>query len=360
MVGLTGGIGSGKSTVAELLDGAGRGRHRRRPDRAAGGRAGQAGARRARRAVRRRDPRGRRLARPARARREARSPTTRRASRTSRRSPIRRSARSSSRQVAAAPAGRRSSSTTCRCSSSRSAACEYDAVIVVEAPRELRLDRLEARGVARDDAERRMAPQATDEERRAVATWVVDNGGDLRRRSSARSTRSGPSSQRHAAAEEKHAATARTNPDHSCHGSSVPSPSARFRARHRSRARGRPARGDRGARRRASSAGDQFQTLLGITGLGEVVHDRRRHRRGATADARARAEQEPRRAARGRVPRALPEEPGRVLRLLLRLLPARGVPPVDRHVHREGLVDQRRDRPAAPLGHERARCPAAT
>ena len=44
---------------------------------------------------------------------------------------------------------------------------------------DLRLDRLEARGVARDDAERRMAAQATDDERRAVATHVVDNGGDL-------------------------------------------------------------------------------------------------------------------------------------------------------------------------------------
>ena len=56
---------------------------------------------------------------------------------------------------------------------------QYDAVIVVEAPLELRLDRLEARGVPRDDAQRRIALQATDEERRKVATWVVDNSGDL-------------------------------------------------------------------------------------------------------------------------------------------------------------------------------------
>jgi dephospho-CoA kinase len=55
----------------------------------------------------------------------------------------------------------------------------YAAVIVVEAPLEVRLDRLEARGVARDDAERRIALQASDEERRKVATWVVDNSGDL-------------------------------------------------------------------------------------------------------------------------------------------------------------------------------------
>jgi dephospho-CoA kinase len=52
-------------------------------------------------------------------------------------------------------------------------------VIVVEAPLETRLDRLEARGVPRDDARRRIQLQATDEERRKVATWVVDNAGDL-------------------------------------------------------------------------------------------------------------------------------------------------------------------------------------
>ena len=61
-----------------------------------------------------------------------------------------------------------------------------------------------------------------------------------------------------------------------------------------------------------------------------------------------------------RVPGVLPQEPGRVLRLVLRLLPARGVPALDGHLHREGLVDQRRDRPAPPLGHERAAQPART
>jgi dephospho-CoA kinase len=57
----------------------------------------------------------------------------------------------------------------------------YGAVIVVEAPKALRLARLEARGIAVADAERRMAQQATDEARRAVATWVIDNSGDLER-----------------------------------------------------------------------------------------------------------------------------------------------------------------------------------
>jgi dephospho-CoA kinase len=62
--------------------------------------------------------------------------------------------------------------------SKAAAARPYVAVVVVEAPLELRLERLEARGVPRDDAQRRMAAQATDEERRAVATHVIDNGGD--------------------------------------------------------------------------------------------------------------------------------------------------------------------------------------
>jgi dephospho-CoA kinase len=55
---------------------------------------------------------------------------------------------------------------------------EYGAVIVVEAPIETRNDRLEARGVRRDDARRRIGLQASDEDRRKVATWVVDNAGD--------------------------------------------------------------------------------------------------------------------------------------------------------------------------------------
>src|SRR5262249_28996334 len=56
---------------------------------------------------------------------------------------------------------------------------DYAAVIVVEAPLDVRLDRLESRGVPRDDAQRRIALQASDEDRRKVATWVVDNARDL-------------------------------------------------------------------------------------------------------------------------------------------------------------------------------------
>jgi dephospho-CoA kinase len=63
--------------------------------------------------------------------------------------------------------------------SPEAAARGYEAVIVVEAPLELRLDRLEIRGVPRADAERRIAAQASDDERRKIATYVVDNKGDL-------------------------------------------------------------------------------------------------------------------------------------------------------------------------------------
>lgn len=54
----------------------------------------------------------------------------------------------------------------------------YDLVVVVESPLETRLQRLEGRGLDRADAEARIATQATDEERRAVAQLIVDNSGD--------------------------------------------------------------------------------------------------------------------------------------------------------------------------------------
>ncbi|HWW45929.1 MAG TPA: dephospho-CoA kinase [Acidimicrobiia bacterium] len=55
----------------------------------------------------------------------------------------------------------------------------YPFVIVVEAPEAVRLARLAQRGVPRADAERRIAAQASDEQRRALATHVIDNGGGL-------------------------------------------------------------------------------------------------------------------------------------------------------------------------------------
>jgi dephospho-CoA kinase len=63
--------------------------------------------------------------------------------------------------------------------STQAAARGYHDVIVVEAPLDVRLARLEARGVSADDARARIKAQATDEQRRAVATYVVDNTGSL-------------------------------------------------------------------------------------------------------------------------------------------------------------------------------------
>ena len=58
----------------------------------------------------------------------------------------------------------------------------FDLVIVVEAPLEERLRRMvEDRGMSRADAEARIAAQATDEQRRAVADVVIVNDADLGR-----------------------------------------------------------------------------------------------------------------------------------------------------------------------------------
>ncbi|GAA0222082.1 dephospho-CoA kinase [Actinomadura nitritigenes] len=56
----------------------------------------------------------------------------------------------------------------------------YDVVVVVDAPEETQLDRLTSRrGMTEEDARARMANQATRERRRAVATHVIDNSGTL-------------------------------------------------------------------------------------------------------------------------------------------------------------------------------------
>ena len=55
----------------------------------------------------------------------------------------------------------------------------FDTVVVVEADREIRLARLAERGLSRAEAEARMAAQATDEQRRAIADEIVRNDGDL-------------------------------------------------------------------------------------------------------------------------------------------------------------------------------------
>ncbi len=55
----------------------------------------------------------------------------------------------------------------------------FEEVLVVEAPDELRLQRLAERGLPRDQALERMKSQATNEQRRAAATQLIDNSGSL-------------------------------------------------------------------------------------------------------------------------------------------------------------------------------------
>jgi dephospho-CoA kinase len=53
----------------------------------------------------------------------------------------------------------------------------FDVVLVVQADAEVRVARLVTRGLAEADARARIAAQATDEQRRAVADVVLDNSG---------------------------------------------------------------------------------------------------------------------------------------------------------------------------------------
>ncbi len=66
------------------------------------------------------------------------------------------------------------------------AAGVFDAVVVVDVPVETQVTRMvEQRGWSRAEADARIAAQATREQRRAVATYVIDNDGtleDLRQR----------------------------------------------------------------------------------------------------------------------------------------------------------------------------------
>jgi dephospho-CoA kinase len=56
---------------------------------------------------------------------------------------------------------------------------EFDLVIVVDAPPEIQVERLAARGMPEEQARARMAAQATRGQRLAVADIVIDNSGTL-------------------------------------------------------------------------------------------------------------------------------------------------------------------------------------
>ena len=58
-----------------------------------------------------------------------------------------------------------------------SAADRFDFVITVESDADLRKQRLRARGMFHSDIEKRMASQATEEQRRAIADCVLTNDG---------------------------------------------------------------------------------------------------------------------------------------------------------------------------------------
>ena len=68
--------------------------------------------------------------------------------------------------------------------------------------------------------------------------------------------------------------------------------------------------------------GYKHQTLLGATGTGKTYVMQPGHRAGAEAHPRPGAQQDAGRPALRRVQGVLPQQRGRVLRLLLRLLPA--------------------------------------
>lgn len=58
-------------------------------------------------------------------------------------------------------------------------ATEFDVVIVVDVPPELQVSRLAERGLPEDQARARMAAQATRDQRLALADLVIDNSGTL-------------------------------------------------------------------------------------------------------------------------------------------------------------------------------------
>lgn len=55
----------------------------------------------------------------------------------------------------------------------------FDVVVTVEAPREVRIERAMERGLSREEAEARLDAQETEEARRAAADFVLENGGSL-------------------------------------------------------------------------------------------------------------------------------------------------------------------------------------
>ena len=97
-------------------------------------------------------------------------------------------------------------------------------------------------------------------------------------------------------------------------------------------------------------AGERYQTLLGATGTGKTatmawIIEQVQKPALVIAHNKTLAAQ-----LCNEFREFFPAQRGRVLRLLLRLLPARGVRPAGRPLHREGLLAERRHRAAPALG----------
>ena len=58
-------------------------------------------------------------------------------------------------------------------------ASDFDVVLVVDVPTEVQVERLAGRGLPEEQARARMAAQATREERLAIADVVIDNSGTM-------------------------------------------------------------------------------------------------------------------------------------------------------------------------------------
>ena len=87
--------------------------------------------------------------------------------------------------------------------------------------------------------------------------------------------------------------------------------------------------------------GEKDQVLLGVTGSGKTFTMAKVIEQVQRPALDPGAQQDAGRAALPRVQAVLPGERGRVLRHLLRLLPARGLHSRRRHVHREGSYSKR-------------------
>ena len=97
--------------------------------------------------------------------------------------------------------------------------------------------------------------------------------------------------------------------------------------------------------------GEQHQVLLGVTGSGKTFTMAKVIETSESSRAGAGAQQDARRAVVSGVQDLLSVERGRVLRQLLRLLPARSLHSRRRRLHRKRSHHQRRAGQAAPVGH---------